>query len=110
MSRIVVLIGSMRKNGNTDLLAQAFVEGASKNNDVEVISVCDPRNTCTWKLSEKVGLKHEAHFKQNIFCERDENIFYCLMILKHWIFSARLKYWQEWKRMSWYMNRKVAVL
>lgn len=47
MSRIVVLIGSMRKNGNTDLLAQAFVEGASKNNDVEVVSVSDYRiNPC----------------------------------------------------------------
>lgn len=41
MSRIVVLTGSMRKNGNTDLLAQAFVEGASKNNAVEIISVSD---------------------------------------------------------------------
>lgn len=41
MSTIVVLIGSMRKNGNTDLLAQAFVKGASKNNTVEVVSVAD---------------------------------------------------------------------
>lgn len=41
MSRIVVLVGSMRKNGNTDLLAQAFVEGACKNNNVEVVSVSD---------------------------------------------------------------------
>ena len=28
MSKIVVLVGSMRKGGNTDLLAQAFTEGA----------------------------------------------------------------------------------
>lgn len=41
MSRIVVLVGSMRKGGNTDLLAQAFVEGASQKHDVEVISVAD---------------------------------------------------------------------
>ena len=27
MSKIVVLVGSMRKGGNTDLLAQAFTEG-----------------------------------------------------------------------------------
>lgn len=47
MSRIVVLVGSMRKGGNTDLLAQAFVEGANKNNSVEVVSVADNRvNPC----------------------------------------------------------------
>lgn len=39
MSKIVVLVGSVRKNGNTELLASAFVEGAKKNNDIEVISV-----------------------------------------------------------------------
>lgn len=41
MGRIVVFVGSMRKGGNTDLLAQAFVEGARKNNTVEVVSVAD---------------------------------------------------------------------
>ncbi|MCI8410339.1 MAG: flavodoxin family protein [Lachnospiraceae bacterium] len=47
MSRIVVLVGSMRKAGNTDLLAQSFVEGASKNNIVEVVSVADYKvNPC----------------------------------------------------------------
>ncbi len=47
MSKIVVLIGSMRKGGNTDSLAQAFTEGASKNNDVEIVSVADYKvNPC----------------------------------------------------------------
>ena len=41
MSRIVVFVGSMRKGGNTDLLAQSFAEGASKNNIVELVSVAD---------------------------------------------------------------------
>lgn len=41
MSRIVILVGSMRKGGNTDLLAQSFAEGASKNNVVELVSVAD---------------------------------------------------------------------
>lgn len=41
MSKIVVLVGSMRKGGNTDLLAQAFAEGANKNNIVEIVSVAD---------------------------------------------------------------------
>lgn len=47
MSRIVVLVGSMRKGGNTDLLAQAFTEGAEKNNTVDIVSVADCRvNPC----------------------------------------------------------------
>lgn len=45
--RIVILVGSMRKGGNTDLLASAFAEGAKKNNDVEIISVADYKvNPC----------------------------------------------------------------
>ncbi len=47
MSRIVVFVGSMRKGGNTDLLAQAFAEGAGKNNTVEIVSVADYKvNPC----------------------------------------------------------------
>ena len=41
MSKIVILVGSMRKNSNTARLAQSFAEGASKNNNVEIVSVAD---------------------------------------------------------------------
>lgn len=41
MSNIVILVGSMRKNGNTARLAQSLAESASKNNNVEIISVAD---------------------------------------------------------------------
>ena len=60
MSRVVVLMGSMRKGGNTDLLVQAFVEGARKENDVEVVSVADYKinpcigcNTCFTREENK---------------------------------------------------------
>lgn len=47
MSRVVVLVGSMRKGGNTDILAQSFADGASENNIVEIISVADYKvNPC----------------------------------------------------------------
>ncbi|MGN0649736.1 MAG: hypothetical protein ACI4KM_04805 [Oscillospiraceae bacterium] len=39
MSRIVVLSGSPRKGGNTELPLNSFVEGASVHNEVEVISI-----------------------------------------------------------------------
>ena len=47
MSRVTILVGSMRRNGNTDLLARSFADGASENNDVEIISVADYKvNPC----------------------------------------------------------------
>ena len=41
MSNIVILVGSMRKNGNTARLAQSFAEGAAEKNNVEIVSVAD---------------------------------------------------------------------
>ena len=41
MSKIVVLMGSPRKGGNTDLLARAFVEGAAAKHEVELVPVAD---------------------------------------------------------------------
>ena len=53
MSKIVILVGSMRKGGNTDLLARKFAEGAAERNSVDIISVADYKvapcigcNTC----------------------------------------------------------------
>ena len=47
MSKIVVLMGSPRKGGNTDLLASAFAEGASAKHEVKVIRVADYKiNPC----------------------------------------------------------------
>ncbi len=34
MGKIIVLIGSVRKDGNTDLLARAFAKGAEVNHQV----------------------------------------------------------------------------
>ncbi len=49
------------------VIAQAFREGAHR-----VYAECDPRNVPSWKLLEKVGLRHEAHFRQNLFFRRDQ--------------------------------------
>ena len=38
---ILILSGSPRKGGNTELLARSFVEGAGKSNEVELFSVED---------------------------------------------------------------------
>lgn len=41
MSKIIVLAGSPRMGGNTDLLVDMFAKGAMEHNEVEVISVHD---------------------------------------------------------------------
>ena len=43
MSSIIVLVGSPRKNGNTEMLAKAFAEGAGQKHQVELVSVADFR-------------------------------------------------------------------
>lgn len=48
MSTIAVLIGSPRKGGNTDILANSFIDGAKKNHTIEVISVTNTKvSGCT---------------------------------------------------------------
>lgn len=37
--KIVILMGSVRKDGNTDLLSKAFAQGAREHNEVEIISI-----------------------------------------------------------------------
>ena len=41
VSRILVLAGSPRKNGNTDRLAASFAKGAGEHNEVGIVSVVD---------------------------------------------------------------------
>lgn len=61
MSKIVVLVGSVRKKGNTELLVESFVKGAKLNNDVEVISVADYKiNPCIGCNSCFVREGHEC--------------------------------------------------
>ena len=66
MSKIVVLVGSMRKGGNTELLAQAFMEGASKNNDVELVSVAD------YKVNPCIGCNSCFTRKDNTCFQNDD--------------------------------------
>ena len=49
------------------VIEQAFREGAHR-----VYAECDPRNVPSWKLLEKVGLRREAHLRQNTWFRRDE--------------------------------------
>lgn len=67
MLNIVVLVGSVRKNGNTDLLARAFVDGARIKNKVEVISVAD------YKVKPCIGC-NSCFTRENHQCFQEDDM------------------------------------
>lgn len=66
MSKIVVLLGSARKGGNTELLAKAFSEGAMQSNTVEVVSVVD------YKINYCIGCNSCFERKGNKCFQQDD--------------------------------------
>ena len=63
---ILVLSGSPRKGGNTDLLVEAFVKGASQKHHVEVVSV---RN---YKVNPCMGCNVCFMSKDNTCVQKDD--------------------------------------
>lgn len=49
------------------VINRVFQEGAHR-----AYAKCDPRNVPSWKLLERVGMRREAHLRQDIFFHRDE--------------------------------------
>ena len=66
MSRVVILMGSPRKGGNTDLLAQSFADGASKHNIVDIVSVTD------YKVDPCIGCNACAKSEGNRCFQKDD--------------------------------------
>ena len=52
----------------SSVIDHAFREGAHR-----IYAECDPRNTASWRLLERIGMRREAHFRQNIFFHKDKN-------------------------------------
>ena len=78
MSRIVVLSGSPRENGNTDRLVDAFVKGAGDRNTVEVISVHDSKvapckgcNACYFSDGNVCAQKDDMQIIYGKLCRAD---------------------------------------
>lgn len=38
-----------------------------------VRAACNPKNIASWKVMEKIGLKHEGYFKKRFFLKRDSS-------------------------------------
>ena len=50
---------------------RAVIENAFREGAHRVYAECDLRNTASWKLLERAGLRREAHFRQNIWFRKD---------------------------------------
>lgn len=59
MANILVLVGSTRRGGNTELLAEAFCQGIDKKNKVEIVSVAD--NNISPCIGCNYCLKNDRH-------------------------------------------------
>ena len=68
-----ILNRDYRRKGYAQEALSAVIESAFRAGAHRVYAECDPRNIPSWKLLERVGLRREAHFKQNIFFHKDEN-------------------------------------
>ena len=51
------------------LLAEGFGSGKVRR----VIAMCNPENTASWRLMERLGMRRESHLRKNIWFFRDEN-------------------------------------
>ena len=63
---ILIISGSPRKGGNTELLAEAFAKGAAEHHHVEIVSVRD------YKVNPCVGCN--ACFKTNGICAQKDDM------------------------------------
>ena len=63
---ILILSGSPRKGGNTDLLVEAFVKGASQKHHVEVMSIHD------YKVNPCIGCNACFRNEQHLCAQKDD--------------------------------------
>ncbi len=66
---ILILSGSPRKDGNTDLLVEAFAKGASQKHKVEVVSVHD------YKVNPCMGCDACFRNEQHTCVQKDDMMF-----------------------------------
>ena len=52
--------------------ARALIDCAFSSGGVHrIIAVCNPENTASWRLLERLGLRREGHLRQNIWFKED---------------------------------------
>ncbi len=59
------------KKGYATESCNALIQDAFKNHVHRIYAECDPENTASWKLLERLGFKREAHLEKNIYFKTD---------------------------------------
>lgn len=62
-----------QRNGYASEAIMAIMKNGFEHGVHRVYAECDPRNTCSWKLLEKLNFKREAFFTKNVYFKKDEN-------------------------------------
>jgi ribosomal-protein-alanine N-acetyltransferase len=62
-----------RRGYGSEAAAGLTAYGFEKNNIHRIMARCNPQNTASWKLLEKVGFKREGCFRKYGFVHTDEN-------------------------------------
>ncbi|MBQ1820780.1 MAG: GNAT family N-acetyltransferase [Clostridia bacterium] len=60
-----------RRKGYAKEALDAIVEQAFRQGMHRIVAQCDARNEAAWKLLDKAGFSREAHYRQNVFSEKD---------------------------------------
>lgn len=69
-----VFNGNYQGKGYATEAAFLLVDNAFKNENAHrVIAMCNPLNSASWKLLERLGLRREGHLKQNIYFKTDSS-------------------------------------
>ena len=52
--------------------SHAIIDDAFRNQNARrIVAFCNPLNTPSWKLLERLGMRREGHLRQNIYFKRD---------------------------------------
>ena len=66
-----IVNGDYRRQGYAAEAVSAVIGAVFREGAHRVCAECDPRNDRSWRLPEKLGLRREAHLKQNVWFRRD---------------------------------------
>ena len=67
-----ILHPAFRNRGYCTEASAAMVRDAFERRRAhKIVAFCDPRNTASWKVLEKIGMEREGHFRQKAFFRLD---------------------------------------
>ncbi len=67
-----VFAARFQRKGYAYESARALIDAAFSCGTVRrIVAVCNPLNTASWRLLERLGLRREGHLRQNVWYKRD---------------------------------------